>query len=104
MTPEKIEEAKRLADALTIPLNGKYVSTDDIKKGGEMIKQLMESKDRRPWFNAGAKSLLGGVILCLVVGFVAGKVYTWDSIIVDCKVLGAFRIANTAFHCKMLTP
>ena len=42
--------------------------------------------------------------VALVVGFVMGKIYTWDTIITDCKVLGTFRIANTAFHCKMLAP
>lgn len=42
--------------------------------------------------------------VALIVGFVMGKIYTWDTIITDCKVLGTFRIANTAFHCKMLAP
>lgn len=44
------------------------------------------------------------MLVALVVGFGVGKVYTWDAIISDCKVIGAFRIANTAFHCKMLVP
>jgi hypothetical protein len=42
--------------------------------------------------------------VALIVGFAMGKIYTWDTIITDCKVLGTFRIANTAFHCKMLAP
>lgn len=42
--------------------------------------------------------------VALVIGFCIGKVYTWDTIITDCKVLGVFRIANTAFQCKMLLP
>jgi len=42
--------------------------------------------------------------VALVVGFCIGKLYTWDTIITDCKVLGSFRIANTAFHCKMMAP
>ena len=36
------EEALRLAEALTIPLAGRYISTDDIKKAGQMIKTLLE--------------------------------------------------------------
>jgi hypothetical protein len=39
-----------------------------------------------------------------VIGFGFGKLYTWDTTITDCKVLGTFRIANTAFVCKMLAP
>lgn len=42
--------------------------------------------------------------VAVFVGFCIGKIYTWDTIISDCKVVGAFRIANTAFHCKMLVP
>jgi len=106
MTPERIEEAKRLAEALTIPMAGKYISTDDIKGGGNMIKELLESKGevKRPWINMSPKKLMAGTFACIFLGFVAGKIYTWDSMIVDCKVLGAFRIANTAFHCKMMAP
>lgn len=43
-------------------------------------------------------------IVAVIVGFVMGKIYTWDTIITDCKVLGTFRIANTAFACKMMAP
>lgn len=43
-------------------------------------------------------------VVALFIGFVMGKIYTWDTIISDCKVVGAFRISNTAFHCKMLVP
>jgi hypothetical protein len=35
------EEALRLAEALTIPLAGKYIATDDIKKAGQMIYKLL---------------------------------------------------------------
>lgn len=51
-----------------------------------------------------AKKQFIWMIVSLAVGFMIGKIYTWDSIISDCKVVGAFRIANTAFQCKMLTP
>lgn len=44
------------------------------------------------------------MIVVLVVGFCLGKIYTWDTIITDCKVLGTFRIANTAFACKIMVP
>ena len=106
MDTKDIEEAQRLAEALTVPMAGKYISTDDIKAGGAMIKKLLESKGtvKRPWVNMNAKSLMAGTLICLLIGFCAGKIYTWDSIIIDCKVLGAFRIANTAFHCKMMAP
>lgn len=45
-----------------------------------------------------------GIAVAVFIGFCMGKIYTWDTIISDCKVVGAFRIANTAFHCKMMTP
>ncbi len=105
MDTKEFEEARRLAEALTVPMAGKYISTDDIKAGGAMITKLLESKTvKRPLINANSKSLITGAIVCILIGFLAGKVYTWDSIIVDCKVLGAFRVANTPFHCKMLAP
>ena len=106
MTPDRRQEAERLIEALTVPMAGKYIATDDIKKGGEMIRELLESKGpiKRPWVNFNVKNLLAGIVICLLIGFLAGKVYTWDSIIVDCKVLGAFRISNTAFACKMMVP
>lgn len=50
------------------------------------------------------KKQLAWLTVALIVGFVIGKVYTWDTTITDCKVLGVFRIANTAFQCKMLAP
>ena len=43
-------------------------------------------------------------IIAVIIGFVMGKIYTWDTLITDCKVLGTFRIANTAFNCKMMVP
>lgn len=102
MTPERIEEAKRVAEALTIPLAGKYISTDDIKKGGQIITELLESKDiKRPWINMNVKHILLGGIACIMLGFGMGKLFTWESTMIDCKVLGAFRIGNTAFHCKI---
>ena len=105
MDAKDIEEAQRLAEALTIPMAGKYVSTDDIKQGGEMIKTLLATKDiKRPWINMSGRSLMAGTFACIFFGFIAGKIYTWDTTITDCKVLGAFRIANTAFHCKMMAP
>ena len=50
--------------------------------------------------NAGAWFLAILTSAC----FMLGKIYTWDAIITDCKVLGTFRIANTAFMCKMMVP
>jgi len=106
MDAKDIEEAQRLAEALTVPMAGKYISTDDIKAGGVMIKKLLESKGtvKRPWINMNPKMVVCGIFLCLSFGFGLGKIYTWDSTITDCKVLGAFRIASTAFQCKMMAP
>ena len=50
------------------------------------------------------KKYAGMWLIAVIVGFVMGKIYTWDTIITDCKVLGTFRIANTAFVCKMMAP
>ena len=50
------------------------------------------------------KAQFMGVMIAIFFGFCVGKIYTWDTIITDCKVLGVFRIANTAFACKMMVP
>jgi hypothetical protein len=55
------------------------------------------------WF-AEAKKQAFWMFIAMVFGFGLGKVYTWDAIATDCKVLGTFRIAYTPFHCKMMTP
>jgi hypothetical protein len=69
----------------------------------------LEPDDRK--FISGVKEVWNDMkryttiwIIAIVIGFCAGKIYTWDTIITDCKVLGVFRIANTAFHCKMMVP
>ena len=60
-------------------------------------------KEVKSWW-IEAKRQMVWMLIALVVGFGLGKLYTWDTIITDCKVLGVFRIANTAFHCKMMVP
>ena len=69
----------------------------------------LEPDDRK--FISGVKSTWSDIkryatvwLVAVIVGFVLGKIYTWDTIITDCKVLGVFRIANTAFACKMMAP
>ena len=57
-------------------------------------------KEVKSWW-IEAKRQMVWMLIALVVGFGLGKLYTWDTIITDCKVLGVFRIANTAFHCKI---
>jgi hypothetical protein len=57
----------------------------------------------KSWW-ADAKKQAMWMLFALVFGFGLGKIYTWDSIATDCKVLGMFRIAYTPFHCKMMTP
>ena len=42
-------------------------------------------------------------IVLIVIGFCGGKIYTYDSIIADCKIVGAFRVLNTAFACRINT-
>ena len=106
MTPEQRQEAERLAEALTVPLAGKYISTDDIKKAGEMLKVILEGEPTLPkpkmyqvaidWLLDWAKTLLVGVI----IGVLLAQFFAYDSIIRDCKVMGAFRIGNYSFTCK----
>lgn len=60
-------------------------------------------KDIKFWW-AEAKKQLMWMTIAMAVGFGLGKIYTWDTLITDCKVLGVFRIANTAFQCKMMVP
>ena len=43
-------------------------------------------------------------ITTIIFGFCLGKLYTYDSIALDCKILGTFRYANVAFHCKVVAP
>lgn len=54
------------------------------------------------WFDARRFLVLW--LIAVAFGFAMGKVYTWDSTIADCRVMGVFRIANTAFQCKILMP
>ena len=60
-------------------------------------------KDIKFWWTEAKKQLMW-MTIAMVVGFGLGKIYTWDTLITDCKVLGVFRIANTAFQCKMMVP
>ena len=57
----------------------------------------------KSWWD-GVKKEFMVVMIAIFFGFCLGKIYTWDTIITDCKVLGVFRIANTAFSCKMMVP
>jgi hypothetical protein len=57
---------------------------------------------KRHWIRF--KSQFWALLLVLLMGFLLGKVYTWEAIINDCKVLNGFRIAKTAFTCKMMVP
>lgn len=60
-------------------------------------------KDIKFWWTEAKKQFMW-MTIAMVVGFGLGKIYTWDTLITDCKVLGVFRIANTAFQCKMMVP
>lgn len=55
------------------------------------------------WWDEAKKQFMW-IMVAILVGFCLGKIYTWDTLITDCKVLGVFRIANTAFQCKMMVP
>ena len=60
-------------------------------------------KDIKFWWTEAKKQFMW-MTIAMAVGFGFGKIYTWDTLIADCKVLGVFRIANTAFQCKMMVP
>ena len=60
-------------------------------------------KQAKSWWSEIKKQMLF-ISIAMALGFGLGKLYTWDATITDCKVLGVFRIANTAFHCKMVAP
>lgn len=49
-----LQEAKRLADAFDLPLAGKYIATDDIKKASGVIRQLLEEIDKKKPQSIGA--------------------------------------------------
>ena len=43
-------------------------------------------------------------ILCFVIfliGISVGKIYTYDDILKDCKVLGMFRLGSTPIGCHV---
>ena len=40
MTPDRRQEAERLIEALTVPMAGKYIATDDIKRSEEHTSEL----------------------------------------------------------------
>jgi hypothetical protein len=54
------------------------------------------------WENAKKNAWLW--LFLLTFGFGLGKLYTYDSIVLDCRVLGMFRFADHAFYCKVMTP
>ena len=43
-------------------------------------------------------------VFLIIFGFGLGKLYTYDSLVLDCRVLGMFRFADHAFYCKVMTP
>lgn len=47
------------------------------------------------------KSNLWLCFICMMIGVSMGKIYAYADITTDCKVLGMFRIQNTAFDCRM---
>lgn len=48
-------EAERLADALELPITGKYILTDDIKKASSVIRQLIKQVSYGGWMTADAE-------------------------------------------------
>ena len=51
------------------------------------------------WFDV--KRYLSIWCVAVVIGFVIGKVTTWDTIITDCKVLGMTRYGNVPMGCRV---
>jgi hypothetical protein len=39
--------------------------------------------------------------IAMVLGFCIGKLYTWNDIITDCKVLGMTRYGNLPVGCRV---
>jgi hypothetical protein len=50
------------------------------------------------------KKMFWPLMFVLIIGFSLGKVYTYASISMDCKVLGMFRITDTAYGCRVSAP
>ena len=48
-----------------------------------------------------AKKQIIWLTLAAVFGFGLGKLYTWDTIMTDCKVLGMTRFVNTPMGCRV---
>jgi hypothetical protein len=63
----------------------------------------MDTDTKKDWL-ANVKNNAWIWIFLVVFGFGLGKLYTLDSIVLDCKILGTFRFANAAFYCKAMTP
>lgn len=66
---------------------------------GEIRSDEAKSKIKSAWDDF--KKLFAWLFISTVLGFCMGKLYTWDTIATDCKVLGMFRIGNVPFDCRM---
>lgn len=55
---------------------------------------LSELKD---WFLTWWQAALTGFF----IGVTVTQFYAFNNLVNDCKVIGAFRIGNTAFMCRM---
>ena len=42
-----------------------------------------------------------GVFIAFMSGFFMGKIYGYDSVITDCKVLGMTRFGNVPMGCRV---
>ena len=47
------------------------------------------------------KAYAGIWCVALILGFMMGKIYTWDAVITDCKVLGMTRFGMTPMGCRV---
>ena len=56
-----------------------------------MFKNLMEK----------IKELWLAYLICMCVGYCIGKLYAYDEIIKDCKVLGMTRYGNLPIGCRV---
>jgi hypothetical protein len=63
----------------------------------------MDTDTKKDWWT-NVKNNAWVWVFLVVFGFGLGKLYTLDSIALDCKILGMFRFADVAFHCKAMTP
>lgn len=55
------------------------------------MKEIWDSTKKNAWT----------WLFMIIFGFGLGKLFTYNSIVIDCKVLSMFRVGDIAFDCRM---